>query len=258
MAPDPYGQFDSPYVDMGNNPVMGVDPDGGLFGPGPWSAGASLAKLGEVINTSYLSLGSVMLPNVLVTGSRIGLGTFVSTASNIGSVLNSLKHVGAPGPWESAIPVWGSGREAINDFQTGHYVWGTVNTAMAISDVFLVKAVFTGAGRIAAKTAWKTGVNNWKATRSWIGRRGLARKGQQVHHWLLHRNQGIGKYAPDWLKNQPWNLMNMENNYIHSLIHGMQGEDAFNLLEKVYHGTPQWFKAATGSLGGRAAEEAIR
>ena len=34
MAPDPYGQFDSPYVGMGNNPVMGVDPDGGFFGPG--------------------------------------------------------------------------------------------------------------------------------------------------------------------------------------------------------------------------------
>jgi hypothetical protein len=30
---DPYGQFDSPFVGMGNNPVSGVDPDGGyLFG----------------------------------------------------------------------------------------------------------------------------------------------------------------------------------------------------------------------------------
>ena len=33
-APDPYGQFDSPYVGMGNDPVNGVDPDGGFFGPG--------------------------------------------------------------------------------------------------------------------------------------------------------------------------------------------------------------------------------
>ncbi len=29
FAPDPYGQFFSPYVSMGNNPVSGVDPDGG-------------------------------------------------------------------------------------------------------------------------------------------------------------------------------------------------------------------------------------
>lgn len=29
FAPDPYGQFYSPYVGMGNNPASGVDPDGG-------------------------------------------------------------------------------------------------------------------------------------------------------------------------------------------------------------------------------------
>ena len=29
MAPDPAGQFYSPYISMGNNPVSGVDPDGG-------------------------------------------------------------------------------------------------------------------------------------------------------------------------------------------------------------------------------------
>ncbi len=32
MATDPYGQHWSPYVGMGNNPINGVDPDGGLFG----------------------------------------------------------------------------------------------------------------------------------------------------------------------------------------------------------------------------------
>jgi serum amyloid A protein len=29
---DPYSQFWSPYLGMGNNPINGVDPDGGLFG----------------------------------------------------------------------------------------------------------------------------------------------------------------------------------------------------------------------------------
>jgi hypothetical protein len=32
LSPDPYGQFSSPYLGMGNKPHMGVDPDGGLFG----------------------------------------------------------------------------------------------------------------------------------------------------------------------------------------------------------------------------------
>lgn len=35
MSPDPYGQFHSPYVGMGNNPVSGVDPDGGFTTPNP-------------------------------------------------------------------------------------------------------------------------------------------------------------------------------------------------------------------------------
>ncbi len=30
MSPDPYSQFHSPYVGMGNNPISGVDPDGGF------------------------------------------------------------------------------------------------------------------------------------------------------------------------------------------------------------------------------------
>lgn len=39
LSVDPYGQFSSPYVGMGNRPNMGVDPDGGLFGlSAGWSA----------------------------------------------------------------------------------------------------------------------------------------------------------------------------------------------------------------------------
>ncbi|UOQ75194.1 RHS repeat domain-containing protein [Hymenobacter cellulosilyticus] len=41
MAPDPEGQFYSPYVGMGNNPVSGIDPDGGWSGPRPHVGGAA-------------------------------------------------------------------------------------------------------------------------------------------------------------------------------------------------------------------------
>jgi len=51
------------------------------------------------------------------------------------------------GTGESLIPVWGSGRQAVNDFSGGHYVWGTVNTALAVSDVFLIKSLATMAGK---------------------------------------------------------------------------------------------------------------
>ena len=60
--------------------------------------------------------------------------------------------VGAPGFLESLIPVWGSGRSAINDFQQGNYFWGAVNTVFAISDVAMVKAAATkGIGKVGAR-----------------------------------------------------------------------------------------------------------
>jgi RHS repeat-associated protein len=69
--------------------------------------------------------------------------------------------VGEPGFGESLIPVWGSGRSAINAFQQGNYGWGAFHTAMAISDVFFVKTLATAAMKgivgVAAKTGWKVG-----------------------------------------------------------------------------------------------------
>lgn len=70
--------------------------------------------------------------------------------------------VGAPGLGESLIPIWGSGRAAINDFQEGRWGWGIFNTALAVSDVFLVKSIVVGAGKFiigsGAKTVAKTNV----------------------------------------------------------------------------------------------------
>ncbi len=40
LSPDPYGQYASPYLGMGNNPINGVDPDGGWF----WKRGAEKAR----------------------------------------------------------------------------------------------------------------------------------------------------------------------------------------------------------------------
>ena len=66
-------------------------------------------------------------------------------------------NVGAPGFWEGIIPVWGSGRAAINDFQTGHWAWGLFNSVLAVTDVFLVKSIVTGLGKVSVKAAAKGG-----------------------------------------------------------------------------------------------------
>ncbi|MEJ5092464.1 hypothetical protein GEO21_20735 [Sphingobacterium faecium] len=89
--------------------------------------------------------------------------------------------IGQPGTAESFIPVWGSGRSAIDNFQNGNYGWGTFHTAMAISDVFLVKSIANGIG----KGAWKLGSHSWSATRRWMGKRGYAESGEPIHHWAV-------------------------------------------------------------------------
>jgi RHS repeat-associated protein len=160
--------------------------------------------------------------------------------------------VGAPGLAESMIPIWGSGRAAINDFQEGRYVWGAINTAMAVSDVFLVKAAVTGIVKGATKGALKmAGSHSWDATRKWLTKTGWREfKGQEMHHWLLQQNSGIGKYAPNAIKNQPWNLMPMPSHEFHQALHGF-GE--MNFAERALYGTPDWAKALGISGMGRMA-----
>ena len=45
------------------------------------------------------------------------------------------------------IPIWGSGRDAVYNFQKGNYGWGTFYTVLAITDVFLVKSLVTAVGK---------------------------------------------------------------------------------------------------------------
>ena len=41
LSPDPYRQYDSPYLGMGNNPITGIDPDGGFWQElGNWVSGS--------------------------------------------------------------------------------------------------------------------------------------------------------------------------------------------------------------------------
>ncbi len=79
--------------------------------------------------------------------------------------------------------------------------WGQVGLSMIGGGV--ASAALKGAFRIKIG-----GSHSWPATRMWMNRRNIdmLRGDQQRHHWLLERNQGIGQYFPDAIKNQPWNV----------------------------------------------------
>ena len=62
------------------------------------------------------------------------------------------------------VPLYGSGRDAINDFQNGRYFHGAGNAFMAITDIFLVKSLVTGGGKLLFKSGVKTGFGNAETT----------------------------------------------------------------------------------------------
>jgi len=165
--------------------------------------------------------------------------------------------VGHPGFAESLIPVWGSGREAVADFQEGDYAGAVLIAGLAASDVFLVGA----AGKVRAKAAVKAAATKagkkalsttWNATRKRMQRSGYILPGQQGHHWLVPQS-GWGKSVPEAIKNSHWNIMPLPPT-AHGRIHHRVGDlPRYNPAQRYMHGTPTTAKVVTGSAIGHPA-----
>lgn len=143
-APDPYGQYFSAYVGMGNNPVSMIDPDGGWAG-GP---GGIRTVMGDWLGNS-VKLGSKAAKGTSIAGNVTqaigsvsnGLGSVTRTSSAMGSILeqqplrnwtiraratltfDSSVNPGTPAPgggFNTTLNInsatIGSGRQTINDW----------------------------------------------------------------------------------------------------------------------------------------------
>jgi hypothetical protein len=90
------------------------------------------------------------------------------------------------------------------------------------------------------------GSHAWGATRAWMNRRNIMniKPGQQRHHWLFERNQGIGKHVPDSIKNQPWNT-----NPISAPFNNWLGRKPW----RAPLGAPTWAKEVAAGSGLAAA-----
>lgn len=189
--------------------------------------------------------------------SDYSLSCFRSSTSMTGPVVPA-NSAPAPSSWdkevglgESLIPIWGSGKMAIRNFRRGEYGWGTFNSLMAISDVFLVKSLVVGAGKIATRQAIKMGSTSWGATGKWLRKKGFKEAGEHAHHWLITQggkgkltvtgilNEQWGRFVPTWFKNQPWNLIPVPD-AIHTILHK---KGLYPFIYKMYYGTPQWSKS---------------
>jgi len=144
------------------------------------------------------------------------------------------------------------------NFSHGNDFTGTFYTALSVSDVFLVRSIATGLG----KGCWKVGSHSWSATRAWYGRTRESFKNQEVHHAILNQNQGIGKWFPEWFKNQPWNLravpevvkdgVRYSSKDVHLAIHGKSRKLTLNWIERAWYGTPIWIGEVGAYFGLRA------
>jgi hypothetical protein len=70
---------------------------------------------------------------------------------------------------------------------------------------------------------------------------------KDVHHWAVEKGSALGKKLPKSIVNHPANLHPIDR-AIHRQIH-----NEFNAVERWWHGTPGWAKAAESSLAGGAA-----
>ncbi|HEU4730906.1 MAG TPA: SpvB/TcaC N-terminal domain-containing protein [Kofleriaceae bacterium] len=93
-------------------------------------------------------------PHVGGIDSPRHLGLYTYTLNNpviLRDPTGRQESVGEPGFGESLIPIWGSGRSAIDHFQKGNWVRGSLFTVLAVTDVFLVKSLVTAGGKVLVK-----------------------------------------------------------------------------------------------------------
>ncbi len=187
----------------------------------------------------------------------------------------------------SLVPVIGSGRQAAADFERGRWGWGIFNTAMAVTDLVPVKAIWTAGSKVGLKGLFRLGYFKgkslksfrfyktwrWSEVRQWAGRMGWTTyKGQDLHHWLVPRRwyeKKPWKKAGEFLFNQPWNLMPMPKKgpggitgwQMHDLIEGKipKGlKQGWDWHQRFWYGTPSAAKAVGGSAIGKTANGIVR
>ncbi len=250
---------ESAYAANRNNPLRFVDPSG--------AQPEDLQAMQKELGIDYC----ILLPTIWVVDHPRGGGgddwaDYGADAYYYGWAFDTWGY-GFPGydeeptperfDWKSIIPVYGSGRDAYRAFKEGRWLAGLGNSALAISDVALVKSLFFAGGKLALKGGLKVGgSHSWNATKAYWAKKGITQLASgSKHHWLI--SQKMMERYPQLkpLGNQFWNIKTFSSHAEHMrLAHGQSygGLRGAGPLGQVWYGTPTWPKAIVGSYGGRA------
>ena len=184
----------------------------GVVGASAWGDGnnGSVTYYGaEAINVfSYFALANGYSRSVFTYSSSEATGGIGGGFYDYKTTFNG---VGQPSGWESVIPVWGSGRASIDHFQNGNYWRGAGYSALAISDLFLIKAAYTavakglavGGAKLAANRVFWSGEGALNTATNFAKSTGsttleMTRAGQNLQNLITSKNIPWAEARPMW------------------------------------------------------------
>lgn len=153
---------------------------------------------------------------------------------------------------ESMIPVIGPAWDAAADFEEGNYGGAAFNAGMAVADALPAGFVFKGVK--AAKVGigvLKKGSVTADAARKMIRARGLAGRGEEIHHTVALN--GLSRNAQD-VRNHYALLKVMPKEQHRRLTGSWAGKPRYDPVRRLYYGTTDWQKVVPATLAGYAAD----
>ncbi len=91
LTTDPYGQYFSPYLGMGNNPISRVDPDGGMDNPVYDENGNFLGTTASGLQGEAIIMNADDFTQGMSDASALGVGTLFSNFSGSENAMNSIQ-----------------------------------------------------------------------------------------------------------------------------------------------------------------------
>lgn len=157
---DPAGQYWSPYIGMGNNPMVNVDPDGAYSKAGAWWR-SGFGLRGDIYQSGEDNGNEVWGFN-----TSDGVAHFGNDSKSLMRELLSTGEGESPFFTEYDIPAWGSSKRAADSFNEGNYFNVVGWTAVGVLDLTGITEIYTGLG---GKAIWLVGRSATEKSVVWMG-----------------------------------------------------------------------------------------
>ena len=167
------------------------------------------------------------------------------------SDLQNRPKIARPSVAQTFIPVVGPAWEAAADFQDRDYVGVVLNAGSAAMDLTGGGAMVFKGGRALSKGVkfLNEGSRTADSSRKVLRRRGLAKKGQEIHHTLPLN--GLSRNAPDYRNHYMFLKIMPEEQ--HRRLRGRWGEKPkYGPAGQIWYGTNAWQKGLPAMSGGHA------